>query len=207
MAGETKSERTARRIAGVAAELFLHQGFETATVAQVAEAAEVATGTVLLHFGSKAQLATAAFAQQIRHVGSKAGETVPEAPIDVQLVHVVRSLYSWYETHAAVATILLKEALFSTGPWADHYNQTVQQTVQLFGTLVKNHQEQGTLASDIDPELAAEGILADYLLVLLQGLRGLQHSVDEQCEHFRDLTGQRLRLARIGDSRMNSKIF
>ena len=188
----SKAENTANRIAVTAADLFLEQGFENTTIVQIASAADVASGTVLLHYGSKVDLATAAFAGRIAETVQAASGSIPEAEITDQLRHIVGILYQWYDDHRAVSPVLLQQALFSEGAWAKRYNQTVSETVALFSSLVQKHQDVGALNSDIDPALAGEGILADYLLVLLQGLRGLWPDVETQLDHFLELTSQRL---------------
>ncbi len=194
MSSTSKADETARRIATVAADLFLEQGFEDTTISQIADAANVATGTVLLHYGSKVELATGAFARQIAETVTGASRSLPDADIVTQLRHIVGTLYEWYDTHASVARVLLQQALFSEGPWAEKYNATVSETVKLFAELVNTHRIAGAIDIDIDPALAGEGILADYLLVLLQGIRGLWPDVESQLDHFVALTKQRLSL-------------
>lgn len=101
---------------------------------------------------------------------------------------LVRPLYLWYEEHRGVAHDLLREALFSDGPWGEYYSRTVAQTVVSFAEVVQEH---GSLAG-AEASVVAEGLLADYLLVLLQGLRGAHESVETQIAHFLDLASTRL---------------
>lgn len=55
---ERKKARTRRHIADTAARLFAEHGYEQVTVADVAQAAEVAEQTVYNYFGTKEQLVT-----------------------------------------------------------------------------------------------------------------------------------------------------
>ncbi len=190
-----KAEATALRIVTAAAKRFATHGFDATTIAQVAQDADVATGTVLLHFGSKSQLATAAFASEIQQAvrvaaaGAQPGDAVSE------LTHIAESLYRWYSDHQSMRSTLLREALFSDGPWAARYNETVEATAALFGEIIARHQQADTLDRALDTQLLAQGTLADYLLVLIQGLRGSFADAAEQTERFRSLTAQRLRVS------------
>lgn len=188
MVATDKSQRTAARIAAAAAKLFFDQGYSDTTIAQVADRSDVAAGTVMLHFGSKSELATAAFADEIAKVVQKAVDgtsTDPTSAIEANLGNFVRPIFEWYETHAAVAPDLLREALFAKGKWADHYGQTVNKTVVAFATIA-------TGRVDADAALLGEGLLADYFIVLLRGLRGEFDSVDDQIERFVSLARTRL---------------
>lgn len=190
-----KAQATAARISGVAARLFLENGYTETPVADVAAEAGVAAGTVLLHFGSKSELATAAFSVSISDVVSTAVSSVPETSARQQVNHVVGLLFQWYEVHQTIAPVLLKESLFSTGPAARQYTEAVARTVGEFQTFCQAGQDRGELSPQLDPALMAEGLLADYLLVLLQGLRGNFTSIEEQVEHFDALTNLRWQAA------------
>lgn len=189
MAQTAKAAATANRIAGVAADLFFANGFDATTIAQVATAADVASGTVLLHFGSKSELATAAFANEIRALVERAAENLPGTSAQADLRAFIGTLYAWYAEHERVAPALLRQALFSSGPWAIHYQATVAETVRVLSSAVANHHK----ITDGEQELLGQGLLADYLLVLLQGLAGTFDSVTDQVDHFLRLAHTRLR--------------
>lgn len=186
MAKTPKAQATAQRIADAAAALFAQEGYQATTVTDVAEAAAVAPGTVMLHFGSKSQLATAAFADHIAAVVSASRPTGHSASLVDDLLAFVTPIYEWYSQSASFAPDLLREALFSDGPWAEHYADTVTHTVEAFAFIIAGHVE-----ADAPIALLAEGMLADYLLVLFQGLRGRFDAVADQAEHFGDLAASR----------------
>jgi len=186
----TKSQRTAARIAAAAGERFFANGYADTTIAEVASVAEVAVGTVMLHFGSKSELSTAAFADRIAAVVQQSVGGLADAKassLTGELARFVEPIYSWYHANEAVAPDLLREALFAEGPWADHYARTVAATIEAFATICRRHEPDRT-----DVGLVAEGLLADYLIVLLRGLRGDFASVGAQVDRFTDLAGTRL---------------
>lgn len=180
-----KAEATARRIADAAGELLFTNGYGATTIAEVADAAEVAAGTVMLHFGSKSALATAAFADRIAATVDAASQSISGASMAADLESLVRPLFEWYRANETVVGDLLKEALFADGPWAAYYAATVARTVETLAKIVERH----------DPhrpsQLVAESLLADYLLVVLQGLAGSFDSIDDQVDHFLALVDSR----------------
>jgi len=173
-----KALATAQRIAESAADLFFTNGYADTTIAQIAERAGVAVGTVMLHFGSKSDLATAAFANRIASTVEIASETITGSSIRTDLDAFVRPLFQWYDLHRPVVGELLKEALFSDGQWAAYYANIVENTVVTFTRIVNHHCPQD------QAELVGESLLGIYLLVVLRGLSGRFASVDEQVEHF-----------------------
>lgn len=191
MAITPKAQATAARISDAAAALFLEQGFDATTILQVAEASGVATGTVLLHFGSKSELATGAFSRRIAAAVQTAVESVPAGTGPEQVSFIVGQLYGWYRSHDPVAAVLLRESLFSTGPAAEQYDSAVGRTVAAFQSICASHQLAEMQDAAPDPQLLAEGLLADYLLVLLQGLRGRFDTVEQQVKHFDELAALR----------------
>lgn len=180
-----KAIATAQRIADAAGDLFFANGYGSTTIAQVAEGAGVATGTVMLHFGSKSELATAAFSNRIASTVQSADAAVTGVSMAADLEALVRPLFAWYDDNRLVAGELLKEALFATGEWAEYYAATVAKTVGALTEIVQTHQpHEGA-------PLVAESLLADYLLVVLQGLAGTFDSVDRQVDHFLALAAAR----------------
>ena len=182
MSGIPKSERTAKRIALTARELFLSQGFTNTTIAQVAEGSGVASGTVMLHFGSKSDLATVVVTNEISKLVGKGMAVARDrgtGNIADDLAAFIRPIFTWYRKHIDVVPDLYREAMFSDGRWAEDYTATVIQTAQVFSEIAGPH-----VADNVDPDLVGEGLLADYLMTLLRGFRGHFPTVTAQVEHF-----------------------
>lgn len=190
----TKGERTAARIQRSAARLFMADGYQVTSVAKVAADAGVATGTVLLHFGSKSALAASAFASAIAEAVQQAAASIPGTSAQDDIVHLVAQLYQWYDERQAVAEPLLREALFADRPEAgddrpldplqDDYADTVMRTIFIYGQIIHRHHP------DLEPDIVvriSENLLGSYLLVLLRRLRGLHADVASMVDHFSGL--------------------
>lgn len=183
---QTKAERTAQRILEAAVHAFFADGFDQTSINRIASDAGVAPGTVLLHFGSKSELATTAFAMRIKQAVESATAVAPSGrPVD-DVVGVARSLFTFYREHQTVAAGLLREALFTAGPAGEQYRLTVEATVTAFARLVS------PTVAETDTGVVAEGILADYLIVLLRLVRGEIDDVDHAAARFRRLAETRL---------------
>lgn len=78
---ERKKEETRKRIISTAVDLFNKQGFEQTTVEQIAEAADVAKGTIFNHFPVKEAIVLAYVQKRLKEVRPeivKRVETMPD---------------------------------------------------------------------------------------------------------------------------------
>lgn len=188
-----KARATAQTIIDAATALFFDHGYDGTTIAMVANKAGVAHGTVILRVGSKSELAVAAFSRQISNVVADTAASLHGDSARADLASFGASLYAWYQKHEAVAPSLLREALFCKGPWAADYQQTVADTVAVFTEILERHLDPGIDTALVDTALIAEGILADYVLVLMYAIRGSIPTVEGQVAHFLKLGEARLR--------------
>ena len=78
---ERKKRATREAIAAAAMELFMERGFDSVTVAEVAEAADVSEKTVFNYFPTKEDLALARFEPRIEALITALRELPPEASI------------------------------------------------------------------------------------------------------------------------------
>ncbi len=176
-----KGERTALRIRDCAAELFFDQGYDKTTVAAVAQRADTATGTVLLHFGSKASLAAAAFGAEVRIVVRQLASDLSGTSAQQDLHDLVQGLLEWYAAHDRVVAALLKESLFDLDGGNGEYDETVDATMSLFSGILASHVPALTAERSA---LLGQALVAHYLVVLLRGFRGAYHCIDDQVAHF-----------------------
>ncbi|NEA36927.1 TetR/AcrR family transcriptional regulator [Streptomyces sp. SID13031] len=96
---ELKAERTRRRIAEVATDLFLGQGFEETTMEQIAEQAEVGSTTLYRYFPSKDVLALEPLRMHL-----ELGDVLRSRPIDEPLAESLGAiLLELTNTNAAEA--------------------------------------------------------------------------------------------------------
>lgn len=166
-----QKQATRARLLAAAWSQFRTHGYAATTLASVARDAGVAVGTVCAHFPDKPALVAAAFHDELARVIADAWATLPGAPLDAQLAHLAARLYAWYADNPA-GLDLVRESTFATGAAAGPLGEQLHAFLDGVGALVTAAVERGELVADTPADLIARGFFADYLLVLIGGLRG-----------------------------------
>jgi AcrR family transcriptional regulator len=150
------------QILDAAERVLLERGYASTTVADVADAAGLAKGTVNLQFASKNDLIAALRARYLaRFVGAMQSRQ-PSAR--KRLLAMVRGLYEFSVTHHEMHHVLFHEAGFSEN---DAFAAARRLTVEIIRAGV----EQGEFSVD-DPEVAAGFVLHGMHGALIEAMHG-----------------------------------
>lgn len=196
----TRADRKARTRAAIlkaAKDLFVRDGFDGASIRDVAEAAGVGVGSVHAHFGDKDRLLLACFLEQIEDAVSLGLETLDaEAPLLDQLCHLVRVLYVAYARHPALSRVMLRVTLFPNPEEAVGDEAIRAEFLGEVTTLFRAARERGEITRlDADGALAAQAFFSFYAAALFGGVGGM-FGHDDRAEGwvtaFRSLMGQHL---------------
>src|SRR5690242_10168784 len=120
-----RKEATQARILDVARRHFERDGFEGANLRAIAAEAEVATGTVLLHFGDKPGLLHAALYDDLEKAIARCLAAMTRGPLLARLTAVARNFYSYYAARPKLSRTLLRESLFADPPWRERFAEQV----------------------------------------------------------------------------------
>jgi len=145
------------------------QGFSTMTARDIAEEANVAVGTVFLHFPTMAALAEALLDEVVAVGLERAAIKQPKGLIP-QLVHISRCLYEAYDTEPELSRQVIGASLFEVSP-----NSPSDVRMREFRSSVEMAVTQAVQRGDISYEKAEggfEGFFSLYFGVLVTGLRG-----------------------------------
>lgn len=176
-----QKEETRQLILTVAQKQFTENGFAKTTMRSIAEEAEIAVGTIFVHFADKSALLAATFYEIIAQQTEMAFATLPaEATLKAKLLHMARSLYSYYAQDVTLSRTLLKEILFMDGEWGDAHNQQALTFITSLAEWLKQEQENGTLNREANVTIIATSFFSHYLFVLITGLRAPSFAVDAQ---------------------------
>lgn len=183
-----KQEKLAR-IVGAARQLFRDQGFAETTTQQIAEAADIGTGTLFLYVRSKEDLLVMVFSDEMLETAQAAFDNAdPDAPLLDQLMQVFSSMLAYHERDPDIARLLLKEVMFSnvTGRGAD-ITELLDVIYAGLAELVVRAHAAGKCHQDAPPLMIAENLFANYYLALIGRLAGRTTSAQFQTHLRRHL--------------------
>lgn len=107
-----RKEATRQRIVETALELFLAQGFEQTSVAQISEAADIGKGTFFTYFATK-QDVLSFLGEQV--MAAMAAADCPGAGAAVRLRRVFSAAGDWFVEHEASARLMCIARMSSLG--------------------------------------------------------------------------------------------
>jgi AcrR family transcriptional regulator len=161
---ETNKQEKLARIRHAAKNVFLRNGYEAATVREIASAADVAFGTVFLYAKNKQDLLLLIFEEEIMVLSERAfRKAKARLPFVDQLIAFFSEIYEFFCRTPQLSRDMLKEITFSTGGivakrlWA-----SVQDTEHNVARIVARAQANGEVSSSISPDLVAHVIFSLY---------------------------------------------
>lgn len=160
------------RIIAAARELFRAQGYTETTTSQIAEVADVGTGTLFLYVRSKEDLLVLVFRDEMIAAARQLFATLPEksAPVD-QMMSVFEGMYDYHGQDPEVSRILMREV---TIPSSTERAADLDELLDVvFGGLEEIAAKAGPRASKT-PGLTARSAFAIYLHSLVSWLGGAE---------------------------------
>lgn len=186
-------EATREHILAAACRLFERDGFDAATLRAVAREAQVGLGTVCLHFPTKDALLVAAFQDELGAALASAFVDLPDSGLLDRFLHLSGALYAFYAERPALSRELVRAALFLGDP---ALTQQVMDYLALLAQLAEAAVASGELRPSVDPGEVARALWADYLAVLIAGVREARPDPAQMTAALARLVG--LRLSGIG---------
>lgn len=115
-----RAAATRDRLLAAARTLFVERGFDDTSLRDVATAADVAVGTVFVHFVDKADLLHAVLHDGLEQTLDVACAP-PPGPLLVRLQFIADTVFGHYEQQPALSRALLRQSMSATGPWAQKF--------------------------------------------------------------------------------------
>jgi AcrR family transcriptional regulator len=144
-------EETGQAVLGAAEELFAHHGLHGASMAQIAERAGVAVGTLYNHFKDRETLLEALLDQRRSELLHRLDQTLARTSREAfgeQLRAFLQTLFAYYEEHRAFLLIV-----FEHGAWKK-CNETPRALHQRIEALLKRGHREKVLRPDVHQSFA-----------------------------------------------------
>jgi AcrR family transcriptional regulator len=171
------------RIRDSAYQLFLGQGFEDTTMAQVAAQAEVAKGTLFLYASDKDDLLCLVMHDRLHDAVERSFATLPRrAELLEQLLHVFGGLFAMYAEHTGLALAFIRVFPTATGPNGQALRAMTLGFLHRLSELVREACARGEVDPDVAPMQAAHNFFALYFAALLAGVSGHVPSLESAKE-------------------------
>jgi TetR/AcrR family transcriptional regulator, fatty acid metabolism regulator protein len=164
-----------RAILHAAVRVFAEKGYHGCRIADVARQAGVAYGLVYHYFQNKEALLESVFAEQWT-IFMNALRAMSEGPGGAaeQLAGVCRFAIDVYRTAPAAVRVLLLEVSRAPDAFrAGSTHQAFQDAIGIVAGIVRRGQERGEVRSDVDPMVAAAGLLGALELTLTAMVTGI----------------------------------
>lgn len=168
-----KQEKRARIIVAAKA-LFGSKGFADTTTQEIAEKADIGTGTLFLYAKSKEELLVMVFSGDMLEQAQNAFLHLPASGSLVdKLMHVFGYMIEYHEQDKELSRALLKEVTILTTPGPRRDLALLMRCIYGgISDMIAAGQKAGTVREGVDTLLAAENLFSIYYLTLLGWISG-----------------------------------
>ncbi len=181
-----RKEETLRRIEEAGWRLFTSRGYDATSTREIAEAADIAAGTLFNYFCEKRGLLIHLMQMKIDSALDEAFATLPASTLEEELTHVFTALTDCYARERRLSRVFIKELLFTDGQRRAESAAWTFNLVRRVANLVTNAQERGELDPSIGPIEAAQQVFSTHYFGLVTWLGGTIPSRAAQQRQFTD---------------------
>ena len=147
------------RILDAAVKVFAAEGFYNAKVAQIAQEAGVADGTIYLYFKSKDDLLISLFEDRMEGINANLRNALAAAPTSAdRLRAVVRLHLELVEQNRHMAEVICVELRQSSKFIKEYANPKFGEFLRLIAGAIVDGQKSGELRADMDPPMVARAM-------------------------------------------------
>ncbi|MFO7551870.1 MAG: TetR/AcrR family transcriptional regulator [Haliea sp.] len=165
---ESRREKNKRqkmeRIVTAARTLFRINGYNNTTTQQVADAADIGTGTLFLYAKSKGDLLLLVFKDELQDYIDQAWRALPDqASLYEQVDALLGGIISYHERDIPTARALMRELAFPDNPdRREDIVDTQESILEKLTQLVETARSTGEVRDNTSPRVAAECMFSIY---------------------------------------------
>jgi AcrR family transcriptional regulator len=177
------------RIRAAAYQLFSEQGYDDATLREVAALAAVGFGTIFAYAHDKRDLLFLLFADEIARLSTEPFATLDaRRPLIDQLLHVFGGNYELFARNPALSRVLLREITFDMfSPSQRNHLPDRSLIVAGLTRVIAEAQAQGRIGTRWSPHLIAATLYSTYSGAVRQWLRSAAPTASDGIETLRDM--------------------
>lgn len=194
---QRQKENTRKLILNTAYKLFAEKGYADTTMRLLAKEAGVGLGTICKHFPDKPSLLVDAYQGDLGRIIIEAFQTIPGAGIKGQLLHVTKSIYTFYAANPSFSRTLIKESLFLGGKYGQILDTQLQTFLKNISVLISSAVGRGELAAETDVFDATQIYGAFYFSVLVMALKKEKFDIEEEIERVGSMLEKHLKFVDI----------
>lgn len=183
--GYVCSSKTKQRIYNVAADLFLNNGYETTTLKNIAEAADVSTGTLYRYYPSKGDFLVEIGRVSVQHLRAFMQELPESMPVDEAVLAVLMedikgtqhvffapdtSEESFHQKRTSDIRLAYNNEIYASKEHLDIELATRAELAAIYASLIQRAKEDGTLELHSDSTVMAQIIVAIFFRELDKGM-------------------------------------
>ena len=167
-----QKEETQKRILDVARAHFERHGFEASSFRAIADEAEVAVGTVALHFVDKKSLLHAALYDDLERAIALCLTRGTRGSVVKRLSELFEPAYEYYARRPDLSRTLLESSLFAASPWKERFaGQAIRVHVRLV-EILEAARARGEIARDANVNVCAAAAFSFYYMALIGWVQG-----------------------------------
>lgn len=158
------------RILTAARELFDKQGYAETTTSEIAEAADIGTGTLFLYARSKEDLLVLVFKDEMVAAAQELFAHLPRRASPVtQMMSVFKGMFDYHSQNIELSQILLRELVI---PSSSERTAEIDELLDVIRGGLAEIVCQACGAANADPELTARSAFAIYYYSLISWIGG-----------------------------------
>lgn len=168
---ERNKQQKRERIKAAARKLFSTKGFAATTTQEIAQAADIGTGTLFLYVQSKEEVLVLVFRDDMDRVCAEAFAALPrKASLLEQLTAVYGAMVRFHGRNPGLARVFVKEVMFVGKGLRRSIAEFVTGLEGRWAALIEVAKQRGEIAADVPAGILAENCFAAYLLLLQKWL-------------------------------------
>ncbi len=171
---ERNKQEKLDRILAAARDLFAAKGFNETTTQEIAQRADIGTGTLFLYAKTKEDLLIMVFHDEMIETSRTAFRKVsPDTPLIDQLMQVFNSMIVYHNRDLPLARALIREITVLSRPERREDVRSLMRVIYSgIADLLAATQKKEKLRTDVDLMMAAENFFGIYYLSLIGWLGG-----------------------------------